>query len=248
MLQQETGPARTALTALLQGRLVFTPGPEDYTFAGDGTVAPIITGLVPRGRGARTWTTPPALRRALHHRDRGCRFPGCGVRFGEGHHIRHWAQRDPTTLSNLALLCRRHHPAVHEEGYHVDRQADGELRFRRPDGRPPPEVLRPPEVPGDPVKILRARHEAEGLVLHARTATPGWLGERLDVGWAIDVLHPLAAGPPAIPGRRAVGPGLTATSDPCEDRARESKPLADAVVVVVVPLRAAPVRHARARA
>ncbi len=22
---------------------------------------------------------------------------------------------------------------------------------------------------------------------------PGWLGERLDVGWAIDVLHPLAA-------------------------------------------------------
>ena len=23
---------------------------------------------------------------------------------------------------------------------------------------------------------------------------PGWLGEHLDVGWAIDVLHPLAAG------------------------------------------------------
>ena len=41
--------------------------------------------------GARTRTIPPALRRALHHRDRGCRFPGCGVRFGQGHHIRHWA-------------------------------------------------------------------------------------------------------------------------------------------------------------
>jgi hypothetical protein len=25
-----------------------------------------------------------------------------------------------------------------------------------------------------------------------RTATPGWQGERLDVGYAIDVLHPLA--------------------------------------------------------
>ena len=47
----------------------------------------------------------------------GCRFPGCGVPFGQGHHLRHWAQGGPTTLSNLALLCRRHHRAVHEEGY-----------------------------------------------------------------------------------------------------------------------------------
>jgi hypothetical protein len=38
---------------------------------------------------ARTRTIPSALRRALQHRDRGCRFPGCGVRFGQGHHIRH---------------------------------------------------------------------------------------------------------------------------------------------------------------
>src|SRR3989442_1121664 len=141
---------------------------------------------------ARTRTIPPALRRALHHRDHGCRFPGCGRRFGQGHHIRHWAQGGPTTLSNLALLCRRHHRAVHEEGYQLDRQPDGALRFRRPDGRPMPEVPPPLEVFGDPVKILRAQHDAEGLALNARTTTPGWLGERLDVGWAIDVLHPLA--------------------------------------------------------
>ena len=142
--------------------------------------------------GARTRTIPPALRRALHHRDRGCRFPGCGVRFGQGHHIRHWAQGGPTTLSNLALLCRRHHRTVHEEGYQVDRQPDGELRFCRPDGRPLPEVPPPIEMPDDPVKVLRAKHDEEELVLNARTAIPGWLGERLDVGWAIDVLHPLA--------------------------------------------------------
>ena len=82
--------------------------------------------------GARTRTIPPALRRALQHRDRGCRFPGCHAPFGQGHHIRHWAHGGPTTLSNLALLCRRHHRAVHEEGYQVERQPDGGLTFRHP--------------------------------------------------------------------------------------------------------------------
>ncbi len=66
--------------------------------------------------GARTRTIPPALRRVLHHRDKGCRFPGCGLPLGEGHHVRHWAEGGPTTLSNLALPCCRHHRAVHEEG------------------------------------------------------------------------------------------------------------------------------------
>jgi 5-methylcytosine-specific restriction endonuclease McrA len=142
--------------------------------------------------GARTRTIPPALRRALHHRDRGCRFPGCEVRFGQGHHIRHWAHGGPTTLSNLALLCRRHHRAVHEEGYRLERAGDGELEFRLPDGRLMPDVPPLAAVPSDPVQILRAQHDANGLGIHSRTALPDWQGQRLDVGWAIDVLHPRA--------------------------------------------------------
>jgi 5-methylcytosine-specific restriction endonuclease McrA len=142
--------------------------------------------------GARTRTIPPALRRALLHRDQSCRFPGCHVRFGEGHHVRHWAQGGPTTLSNLALLCRRHHRAVHEEGYGITRAPDGALQFRRPDGRPLPEVPAPPPLPTDPVEALQAEHTAQGLQIDARTGVAGWQGERLDVGWAIDVLHPLA--------------------------------------------------------
>ena len=130
--------------------------------------------------GARTRTIPPALRRALHYRDRACRFPGCGRRFG------------PTTLSNLALLCRWHHRVVHEAGYRMQRQPDGQLRVWRPDGRPLPDVPSPAVVPADPVHALRARHDAQGLRVDARTSMPGWLGERLDVGYAIDVLHPLA--------------------------------------------------------
>jgi hypothetical protein len=142
--------------------------------------------------GARTRTIPPALRRALYHRDRGCRFPGCGVRFGQGHHIRHWAHGGPTTLSNLALLCRRHHRAVHEGGFQLERLPDGELQFRRPDGRLLPAVPSSPLAPTDPVAEFRVQHEAKGLRLDARTTTPGWLGQPLDVGYAIDVLHPLA--------------------------------------------------------
>ena len=124
--------------------------------------------------GARTRTIPPALRRALHHRDRGCRFPGCGLPFGQGHHVRHWAHGGPTTLSNLALLCRRHHRAVHEEGYQLDRQPDGTLRFRRPDGQVLPDVPTAPSVPTNVIQLLRAQNDADG------------------VGWAIDVMHPLA--------------------------------------------------------
>ena len=40
--------------------------------------------------------------------------------------------------------------------------------------------------------VLRAWHQAAGLDLNAHTATADWLGEPLDVGYAIDVLHPLA--------------------------------------------------------
>jgi len=108
---------------------------------------------------------------------------------------RHWANGGPTTLSNLAMLCRRHHRAVHEEGYQVERQIDGELRFRRPDGRLLPDIPAPPAIADDPVQALRARNEAAGLHIDGRTSRAGWVGERLDVGRAIDVLHPRALRP-----------------------------------------------------
>jgi 5-methylcytosine-specific restriction endonuclease McrA len=143
---------------------------------------------------ARTRTIPPALRRALQHRDQGCRFPGCNVLFGQGHHIRHWAQGGPTTLSNLALLCRRHHRAVHEEGYQIERRTDGELEFRHPYGWLIPDVPDRSAIPDDPIDIIRAQNQAAGLQLDAQTGKPRWHGERLDLSYAIDVLHPLAVG------------------------------------------------------
>jgi hypothetical protein len=58
-----------------------------------------------------------------------------------------------------------------------------------------PDVPSSPRVSPDPVSDVRAQNDAAGIVVNARTATPGWQGERLDVGYAIDVLHPLAREP-----------------------------------------------------
>ena len=50
-----------------------------------------------------------------------------------------------------------------------------------------------------PSRLLCACHDSIGLHVDARTACACWLGERLDLTWAIDVLHPLAQR--ARPGR-----------------------------------------------
>ena len=76
--------------------------------------------------GRRTRTISPALRRALAARDRQCRFPGCGNVRCDAHHVRHWADGGRTALDNLVLLCRRHHRAVHEEGFRVTIDAAGD--------------------------------------------------------------------------------------------------------------------------
>jgi hypothetical protein len=84
---------------------------------------------------------------------------------------------------------------VHEEGYGVERLPDGALHFRRPDGRPLPEVPPPAATPADPVGALAAWSRERGLDIDARTACPAWLGERLDLGWALDVLRPVSSAP-----------------------------------------------------
>jgi len=69
--------------------------------------------------------------------------------------------------------------------------------FKSPHGWVIPEVPPSPALPTNPAAVIRSQNEAHGLALDARTTMPGWQGERLDVGYAIDVLHPRA-----IDGRR----------------------------------------------
>ena len=79
--------------------------------------------------GRKTRTVPASIRRALEERDRGCRFPGCGSRFTDAHHVRHWADGGETSLANLVLLCRRHHRAVHEGRVKMSVDREGRAVF-----------------------------------------------------------------------------------------------------------------------
>lgn len=84
----------------------------------------------------RTSREPPAwMIRQVRHRDRECRFPGCGARrFTQAHHIVWWRDGGRTDLDNLLLICSFHHRLVHEYGWSVRRDVNGEVRWRRPDG------------------------------------------------------------------------------------------------------------------
>ncbi|WP_248840652.1 HNH endonuclease signature motif containing protein [Frankia sp. AgKG'84/4] len=76
---------------------------------------------VPLDVGRTTRTIPPALRRALAVRDRGCVFPGCDrpPSWCEGHHVIHWPCGGVTALHNLVLLCGTHHRRVHHDGWDI---------------------------------------------------------------------------------------------------------------------------------
>lgn len=138
--------------------------------------------------GRRARTIPPAIRRALMLRDRGCAFPGCThTRFLHGHHLTHWLHGGETSVENLALLCTVHHHLVHEGGWTVVRYADGGLTFTSPEGRElPPEG--PRERVGDAVTWIREWAAAQGLELGADTNRPVWDGATPDYNAAVGAL------------------------------------------------------------
>ena len=147
--------------------------------------------------GRRTRTISPALRRALAARDRQCRFPGCGNARCDVHHLEHWADGGRTALDNLVLLCRRHHRAVHEEGFRVTVDADGGVQFVGPDGRPLPEAPPAPAWAGPALQPTNDGLSAAGIEIGADTGTPSWRGERLDLDYAMSVLWRPRREPPA---------------------------------------------------
>jgi hypothetical protein len=139
--------------------------------------------------GRRTRAISPGLRRALEHRDGGCRFPGCGRRLCDAHHVEPWADGGATSLGNALLLCRRHHRAVHEEGFSVELLPSGAARFHRPDGRLLPEAPAMPAVAREPVEALVTRLAGQGVAVDAGASMPSWWGGTVDYNWEIDWLR-----------------------------------------------------------
>jgi hypothetical protein len=107
----------------------------------DAGIVPAVLGSAgePLDIGRLTRTVPTGMRRALHLRDRGCRFPGCdrpGHRC-DAHHLRHWSRGGATSMENLVLVCPFHHWLIHEGRWRVDyHAASNTLTAFRPDGGP----------------------------------------------------------------------------------------------------------------
>jgi Domain of unknown function (DUF222)/HNH endonuclease len=115
------------------------PGSTVRKIACDANIHRVITdglgSILDYGRATRT--IPPAVYTSLVLRDWGCRFPGCDrpSEWCEGHHVWHWEDGGPTNLSNLVLLCSKHHHVVHLKGWHLRLDPTGTVEVTDPAGR-----------------------------------------------------------------------------------------------------------------
>ncbi len=149
-----------------------------------------LVGLVeldgePLSIGRRSRRVPHGLRRALEARDRSCRFPGCeSLARLDSHHVEHWTKDGLTELSNLALLCKRHHRMVHESGYTMTKARDGTFSFTTPAGF---EVKLPERLRSSPEELART-NESKGRESEREPYAPEGAGEGIDldyVTWAL---------------------------------------------------------------
>ncbi|WP_018157664.1 HNH endonuclease signature motif containing protein [Demetria terragena] len=87
----------------------------------DAEILPMVLGSGSQpldvGRSERLVTR--GLRAAVIQRDRCCTYPGCDrpPSWCQVHHIIPWSHGGPTSLTNSALLCQRHHTIVHRDEY-----------------------------------------------------------------------------------------------------------------------------------
>jgi hypothetical protein len=127
--------------------------PDGSTVLADGTGLPASAAEWMRcdcreqhADGATTDSIPRAMRRKILRRYGACTFPGCEQRrWLQIHHVIHRSKGGPTVEWNLRPKCPFHHRVIHEPGWRVAWDEEGELHYFRPDGvevyvKPPPRL------------------------------------------------------------------------------------------------------------
>ncbi|TDW60512.1 5-methylcytosine-specific restriction protein A [Kribbella pratensis] len=141
-----------AATANATGHLTFGDNLSAATvrrLACDAQILPMVLGTKSQpldvGTTQRLVTRP--MRRALNARDKGCVVCGAPPIQCEAHHIISWLDGGPTAITNLALLCKRHHLDLHSGHWHIQ-ILNGTVQVTRPtwaDPTPiPPSKYKPP--------------------------------------------------------------------------------------------------------
>ncbi|MGW5193154.1 DUF222 domain-containing protein [Kribbella sp. NPDC004138] len=128
----------------------------------DANIIPLVLGSnsEPLDVGRLERLVTKAMRRALEARDRGCVVCGAPPIMCDAHHLISWIDGGDTKVSNLALLCRRHHVDLHRGRWHIT-ILDGIVHVARPSWAEPapspatarrtaPPRARPPSGRTDP--------------------------------------------------------------------------------------------------
>jgi hypothetical protein len=138
------------------------------------------------------------MRRFLEGRDRCCQFPGCSQRTRlHAHHVRYYSKDGLTVVTNLVLLCPRHHGAIHNRGWTIAGDPNhGGLVFTDRTGRT---ARGKPAVQGDSAAV-RAANSARGVAPALGSLRPASGGARYDHHFAVSLLADQSA------GRREPGP------------------------------------------
>ena len=127
--------------------------------------------------GRRNRTVSVVLRELLGQVDgERCRFPSCtATRNLHAHHVVFWRDGGKTDLSNLVLVCSRHHTLIHTMGFQLVLSPDRRLTVRTAGDIPVPHH---PPLPHRPASELdpSARFHSE------------WVNDPFDLGYVVHVM------------------------------------------------------------
>ncbi|GAA1581334.1 HNH endonuclease [Kribbella karoonensis] len=99
----------------------------------DANVIPLVLGSnsEPLDVGRRERLVTRHIRHALIARDHGCVVCAAPPVMCDAHHLTSWLDGGPTSVENLALLCRRHHVDLHNNRWTIT-ITNGQVQVARP--------------------------------------------------------------------------------------------------------------------